>query len=181
MTKCYLPVNIDDLAEARTSASDDVGYFLDLQTGLVLFVTADIRGELEMTYQELGHEPSAGEEALAAALEQSKHPEWLREELTHAYRIEQGSGSRYIAIPGDDSRQSYRDMEEFVETVASPQIRAQLADALEGRKVFRRFKDALLAYPAERERWFAFSAARARERALDWLAAQDIEVVKELG
>jgi hypothetical protein len=45
------------------------------------------------------------------------------------------------------------------------------------RGAFRRFKDTLLADPDERERWFAFSAARV----LAWLAEERIEVVTESG
>jgi hypothetical protein len=39
-------------------------------------------------------------------------------------------------------------------------------------------KDVLAGYPAERERWFAFKAARVRQRVLAWLADEGIELVE---
>lgn len=43
-------------------------------------------------------------------------------------------------------------MRDFVETVRQTDLAEALNAALQGRKPFRRFKDALLDYPAERER-----------------------------
>jgi hypothetical protein len=70
-------------------------------------------------------------------------------------------------------------MEDFIATISNPQLRSQLSYAIQGRGAFRHFKDTLLTHPDERERWFAFSAARVRERALDWLADEGIAVVTE--
>jgi hypothetical protein len=47
--------------------------------------------------------------------------------------------------------------------------------AITGRGAFRRFKDVLLDYPRERERWFAFRDALMAERVREWLAEHDIE------
>ncbi len=68
-------------------------------------------------------------------------------------------------------------MEDFIETVADRRLQAQLMHAIQGRGVFRRFKDVLFTHPDERERWFAFSTARLRERMLAWLEEEGIEVV----
>jgi hypothetical protein len=46
--------------------------------------------------------------------------------------------------------------------------------AINGKGAFRRFKDVLLDYPEERERWFQFKGAKEQKRALEWL--DDIEV-----
>jgi hypothetical protein len=43
-----------------------------------------------------------------------------------------------------------------------------------GRGAFRYFKDVLLDYPAERERWFQFKRERLQQRILDWLEAHGI-------
>ena len=65
-------------------------------------------------------------------------------------------------------------MEAFIETVATARLRDQLSRAIAGKGAFRRFKDTLLDAPAERERWFAFQAARQRERALEWLRSEGL-------
>jgi hypothetical protein len=82
-----------------------------------------------------------------------------------------------MAVPTADSRASYRDMEDFIETVSDPRLRSQLAYAIQGRGAFRRFKDTLLAHPSERERWFVFSQVRVRERVLAWLRDEGITAI----
>jgi hypothetical protein len=51
-----------------------------------------------------------------------------------------------------------------------------LSVAIRGKGAFRRFKDVLLDYPEARERWFAFKNEQMRQRALSWLASEDIEL-----
>ena len=51
--------------------------------------------------------------------------------------------------------------------------------AIDGKGAFRRFKDTLLRYPSERERWFAFKDDLSRQRAAEWLADYDIEILKQ--
>jgi hypothetical protein len=62
--------------------------------------------------------------------------------------------------------------EEFAATVGDAKLRDMLDIALDGSGAFRRFKNVLLDFPEERERWFAFrderlyAAARERRRSL---------------
>jgi len=48
--------------------------------------------------------------------------------------------------------------------------------ALNGRKPFRHFKDALLDYPELRDRWFAFEDTRLNRLAEAWCDEQGITV-----
>jgi hypothetical protein len=73
------------------------------------------------------------------------------------------------------SRVEYSWMADFVATVDDARLRDRLEVALDGRGAFRRFKNVLLDFPAERERWFAFRGERLRAAALAWLAEQEIE------
>ena len=66
-------------------------------------------------------------------------------------------------------------MAEFAGTVRDARLRDRLDVALDGRGAFRRFKNVLLDFPPERERWFAFRDERLRTVALEWLAEQGIE------
>jgi hypothetical protein len=169
------------LSAAFEDGSDAVRYYLDRQTGAVIAITDEIRDELETIYAELDDEHGVADDAFAAALQQRDLPAWMHEALDEADRVEQGYGQRYIAVPTADSGEAYRDMENFIETVAKPRLQSQLAYAIRGRGAFRRFKDTLLAYPDECERWFAFSAARVHERMLAWLADEGIEGTTEAG
>ena len=77
--------------------------------------------------------------------------------------------ARFLAVPQEDSREGYRDMVNFANTVTNLHLRDLLGVALNGRGAFRRFKDVLLDHPRERERWFAFSAQAWRQRIDSWL------------
>lgn len=68
-------------------------------------------------------------------------------------------------------------MEAFIPTLKNPHLRDRLYRAIRARSPFRQFRDALEAYPMERERWVAFSDARQRQRAVDWLAEEGIEPI----
>ena len=74
------------------------------------------------------------------------------------------------------SRVEYAWMAEFAATVADARLRERLEIALDGRGAFRRFKNALLNAPAERERWFAFRDERLRAAAREWLADHHVEL-----
>jgi hypothetical protein len=179
MTERGVSIKFDDLEMAFDDASGAARYYLDLETGQVLSITDEIRDELEAVYRDLDDEGGVENDVFAAALEQHRLPEWMRGMVAEAHQVEQGYGTRYIAIPTAESHESYRDMEEFIDTVANQRIQAQLAHAIQGRGAFRRFKDTLLSYPDERERWFAYSRAQMRERMLAWLEGEGITAILE--
>lgn len=179
MTERRLSIKFDDLEMAFDDASGAARYYLDLETGQVVLITDEIRDELETIYRELDDERSAEDDLFAAALEQHHLPEWSREMVAEAHQVEQGYSTRYIAVPTADSHEGYRAMEDFIDTVANQRLQVQLAQAIQGRGAFRRFKDTLLSYPGERERWFAFSRARMRERMLAWLEGEGITATLE--
>lgn len=64
--------------------------------------------------------------------------------------------TRYLRVDPASSREQYRWMERFVVSVADLALRERLLIAIDGKGAFRRFKDVLLAFPAERERWFSY-------------------------
>lgn len=86
------------------------------------------------------------------------------------------SNKRFLNIPTEESYKGYNDMAEFIETVEDKHLFELLSVAINGKGAFRRFKDVLGRYPDERERWFAFEEQRAKERVLEWLEDEDIEV-----
>ncbi len=60
-------------------------------------------------------------------------------------------------------------------------VAQQLAHAIDGKGAFRRFKDVLMSYAADRERWFAFRSERLRTFMEAWLNAHAIKAVPRPG
>lgn len=79
---------------------------------------------------------------------------------------------RWLGVWSEGSREGYRDMEDFIRTIADTDRADRLSIAISGRGAFRRFKDVLLRWPDELDRWYAFSDERKRGRARAWLAGQ---------
>jgi hypothetical protein len=69
-------------------------------------------------------------------------------------------------------------MERFIASVEDSSLRRQLSAAIDGKGAFRRFKDVLMNYPVERERWFTFRSERLRDCMESWLTAHGIEAVE---
>ena len=86
---------------------------------------------------------------------------------------------RYELIPKAESHEGYEDMQDFIATVEDEHLAELLDVAINGKGAFRRFKDVLLGYPEERERWFKFKDDRMQERALEWLDDIDVTLSKE--
>ncbi|MBN1876570.1 MAG: hypothetical protein JXA33_20260 [Anaerolineae bacterium] len=174
-----IDVDLEALIAAFEYASDEVDYYLDLETGHVLMVTRETRWELEAIYEEF-YDPETDEDFdLTAVLNQRNLPEWRKQALLEADRVEEYYITRYIDIPQTYTGDSYADMQSFIRTIEDKPLRQHLWELLSGRGAFRRFKDTLLAFPDERNRWFSFSSERARQRALNWLATQQIQVIQD--
>ena len=85
--------------------------------------------------------------------------------------------NRYLRIDPVSSREQYRWMERFIATVEDEDLRRRLNIAIDGKGAFRRFKDALMSHPVDRERWFAFRSERLRACMESWLTAHGIRPV----
>jgi hypothetical protein len=83
--------------------------------------------------------------------------------------------SNFVRVEPASSREQYRWMERFVSSVAEPALRERLIISIDGKGAFRRFKDVLLAYPAERERWFSYRADLLHWHIFNWLKEAQIE------
>lgn len=141
--KRKLKLDLEIICAAMEDNSLESRYFLDLETGEVLYLSE------YMDTQEA-------------------------EELTDRMDAEMG---RYEEIEKVGSSEAYRDMEDFIATVEDERLAELLEVAIDGKGAFRRFKDVLLRFPEERERWFRFKDARFRERALEWLEEIGVEPV----
>ena len=86
------------------------------------------------------------------------------------------NAERYLRVDPASSREQYRWMERFVASVSDQALRERLLIAIDGKGAFRRFKDVLLAFPAERERWFTYRSELLHFHIQTWLEHMHIEV-----
>ncbi len=81
----------------------------------------------------------------------------------------------YLRIDPVSSREQYRWMERFIPLVEDPALQSRLAQAIDGKGAFRRFKDVLASFSKEREQWFTFRSERLRTFIEAWLHAHAIQ------
>jgi hypothetical protein len=94
--------------------------------------------------------------------------------VTHSRIV---SDPNYRRVEPVSSREQYRWMERFIATVEEGPLRQRLLQSIDGKGAFRRFKDVLMSFPVDRERWFAFRSERLRMCMEGWLDAQGIAAV----
>jgi hypothetical protein len=87
------------------------------------------------------------------------------------------SDGNYLRIDPVSSREQYRWMERFIPMAEGTELREKLGQAIDGKGAFRRFKDVLMTFATERERWFTFRSERLRTFMEAWLAAHAIQAV----
>ncbi len=169
-----------DLATIEFAMEDVSGqthYFLDLDTGGVVSIpdqsyqawlrlgetqARPLHDELRRTGY--GRNPSLNTPAVSSPVQQVDE-------------IQDQLGQRYLRLPKADSRRSYQDIEAFILTVQSEDLRNELTQAIAGQGAFRRFKAALAGHRHERERWFRFKNQRLRLRLAEWLVTEDVELI----
>jgi hypothetical protein len=172
-----LQVDLAELALAFEDAMGERSYYLDLETGQVVWISQETRSELEGIYEEV-YDPDSEESVdLAQVLEGYDIADWQKEEMLEADRVDRLFGSRYIAVPEADSHEGYRDMERFILTVQDERLQDRLWQAIQCRGAFRRFKDVLTGYYREEKRWYAFQGDQITERVLEWLESEGIEPI----
>jgi hypothetical protein len=113
-----------------------------------------------------------GEILLVSEYADDEDTEKLRREIDR-------NPARYEPVPRAESHEGYGYMVEFIATVKDEHLAELLEVAINGQGAFRRFKDVLLRYPEERERWFQFKDERLEERALEWLDDIGVTLAEE--
>jgi hypothetical protein len=87
------------------------------------------------------------------------------------------SDGNYLRIDPVSSREQYRWMERFIPLAEDNDLRDKLTQAIDGKGAFRRFKDVLMSFGDEREKWFTFRSERLRTFMEAWLAAHAIKAI----
>jgi hypothetical protein len=83
-------------------------------------------------------------------------------------------GEAFVRIEPAASREQYKWMERFVAGVTDEPLRERLVIAIDGKGAFRRFKDVLLNYPTERERWFSYRSELLHWAIQKWLEKEQL-------
>jgi hypothetical protein len=98
------------------------------------------------------------------------------EELSEV--IEEGFNEIYFRIPQRESEEGYADMVDFAETIEDKRLRSTLMHILSGgKRIFRRFKDALSSDSQQLERYYLFIEERNCIRVADWLESIDVKLI----
>jgi hypothetical protein len=87
------------------------------------------------------------------------------------------SDGNYLRIDPVSSREQYRWMERFIPMVDDVDLKNKLTHAIDGKGAFRRFKDVLMAFAEDREKWFTFRSERLRTFMEAWLSAHAIRAI----
>ncbi len=153
MTEPTFKPDMELLVEAFDNNSDEwlFRYFLDRRTGAVLSFDCDLLEAVED-----GEDPATFASDVA-------------EDAAAALPVVKDTEGRYLEVMGEGSRPVFDDMLDFTATVTKPQLRAALEHALNERRPFRRFKDAMGDDATELERWYAYRDERRRDRVRQWL------------
>lgn len=102
---------------------------------------------------------------------------WHQVAVEHAREIgeedenESDEAAQWLWVECEGSHAGYDDMEQFIDTVNDADQADRLVIAIHGRGPFRRFKDVLVRWPDELDRWHQFCEERQRGRARAWLAS----------
>jgi len=143
-----LPIDLDELCLALEGDPLMTGGRVDLRTGEVHHIGPLYESDY---FNEIG-EPDDEEADMAKDLEVAD------------------ADDRWLRFDSLGSRPGFRDMAEFLDTVADERLATRLDRALGDRGAFRRFKDELADVPDELARFHRFTDDRRRGRARHWLA-----------
>ena len=157
-----LKVDLEMIASAMDDiARVDMNYYLDKETGEVIFLLEEISRYVEEEDENLRKELL----------------DWQKKDIKVAQDILFKNPDRYIYIPEGSPCNGYDLMVEFAETIEDDLLREKLHIALDGKGAFRRFKNVIADYPDYREKWFRFRDERINKKVIEWLNSMGIEPV----
>lgn len=87
--------------------------------------------------------------------------------------------NRYFRIEPITSHESYEIMQDFAVAEESDEVRAHLFDALERKKPFRNFKNAIAAYPGIQKHFYEYKDRRLKEILRNRLEERGYELEEE--
>lgn len=152
-----------DLLMAFGSGDGTEHWFLDRQTGEVIFVSDDA-----MLY-------SGGFDGEDDDEEDGEAEYGVPEDPESFWAAIERDPERYVEIPSMPSHDGFRMMERFAGSLEPGAARSALDEALRRRRPFRSFKDALAGFPGIREAWFKYEEQQLHQEAMEWLESEGID------
>jgi len=80
----------------------------------------------------------------------------------------------FLYVGPISSREQYRWMEEFIQTIQDTALKEKLRIAIDGKGAFRRFKDVLFNHTDEKDNWFVKRSHEIRTHIIAWLRINNI-------
>ena len=170
-------MDLEGLAAALDTDAPELHQYLDLETGRIVLIMEEIARELEEIYGQICDEDGHQVVTLEEHLQQRDDPDWQKEMMLEADRVERRYGTRYLCVERDDPYGDHRDMKRFIGTVEDARLREHLWSAIQGRGAFRRFKELLAGHPHLEKAWFEYKETRLQWRVANWLDIHNIEPV----
>lgn len=162
-----------DFEAALDSHGMEGRHFVDLETGEILFLQTEYGSWLEEEWSE--------DVPLEELLKSAELHDWEKDAVRDAARIQENVGNRIVEIPEPESREGYRDMEDFISTVSNKRLREKLEIAIDGKGAFSRFRNVIHQEDEARLSWFDFQQKRRQAQAAGWLQGHGIEVTWSSG
>ena len=100
--------------------------------------------------------------------DEDKHPDMETESWEMELKAIKKSRNKYFELEGMESRDSFRVMEEFIESVEDQPLRDKLVQALERPKPFDNFKFEIDNSGPFRDKWFVFKENKLIEWVNGW-------------
>ena len=102
---------------------------------------------------------------------------WPQSAIEYAMEVgdrdeEDDDPDRWLGVHCEGSRDAFRDIELFIDSLSDARVAERLTASLHGRRPFRRFRDRLSDYPPLVGGFLALSDERSRGRARAWLAGE---------
>jgi len=153
-----MAIDFDKLYEAMSDFASGKVYILDMDTGEIIVISPAVQNIIEK--ERTGSTLTSSERAILKE---------VKEKFDHKRK------DRYVPIPKIESRESYKIMQEFAETIKNESMRKKVEEALKAEKPFSKFNEIVLKHPQERKRWLEFRKEKIIEIAKKWLDKIGVE------
>ncbi len=176
-----LLIDFDEVQKAMEDINREAfDYFLDTNTGDVVILSGDIIERANYVLSERIEADASDYEEIEFD-EVREMPDWMEEEIELAIEIFLDKNNRYLRIPERNSDDGFTVMKRFIETLQQMELKEELTGILDGRGAFRRFKDAIDAFPKEKKAWYGFNAKAVKVEIQNWLESSGIEPLLRKG
>lgn len=152
------PVKLKDIVDEMEIQMDEYKKYFNKETGKIITVTTE-----ELSIAEESEEDD----------DFSEYQDWQRDSIMDALDV-LDNWENYIELPDKWEINEYDIMEVFCGSVKNERISNDLFSVIQGRGVFRRFKDAICRYGIEGD-WYKFHDEALKNIAIQW--CEDNEIV----